>query len=599
MSGLASLDPALLGQPVQMDQIDSPINTPNVLDNPTAEDQARAEKQALAWNVYNGKLADPLKRQKDGLNDNAKSNRLKPIVQKGASFLFPPDLTFSVGATSKRTIAPNRGLVDTGQQNAQDFLDMFWKANQQQTFLHKLATNGGVFGHAFLKVLPAQDRTMPPRLLILNPLNVRVETDPDDCDTVTAYVIGYKTYDPNNINTTTQRRQVVERVMPQGPYLKFAFGAMLDGRQTWQITDQVRQGAAMNGAWVTVQQEQWPWPFPPIFDCQNLPIPNDFWGEEDITPDLIEQNMAINFNQSNIARILKWHASPLTWATGVGNGQIDRAPDNIVVLQGEGAALHNLEMSSDLASSLNFLANLRANMDEQSRVPAVALGRQDALPKGNLSGVALQLLFQPLIEKTNQKRPLYGEMLEQVCSAVLVIAGFAAAVEAIPVSTNWPQVLPQDPIAEWQVAPIKMQSGVSRTTLLEEGGYDPDEEAILREQEAKEDANLMKETSAIAGSGSDDDQSQTPEQTEQQDTFGNPNSDDQPPAPPPAAPEAAGDANTGTSAAKAKKKAAPPLKSNQSGLIQAASHISAGQLTGLNHPKAVEKRNALRGASGQ
>lgn len=476
----------VLGQPVEQDEYGQApaLTMPQVLDNPTGADQQRQQQMALAWNAYQGKLADPLKQQQDGLNDNAKSNRLKPIVQKGASFLFPPDVAFSVAAQDKGTVAPNSGEVETGELGAQEWLGAFWKANRQQTLLNKIGINGGIFGHTFVKIVPAGDVNAAgrsqsfPRLVIVNPQNVRVETEPDDCDTVRAYIISYQTIDGASV---AERRQVIERVDPDGDAAAGAF----DIDATWLITDQHRGVSVNNRPWVTDKQTPWPYEFPPIFDTQNLPMPNDYWGEEDITNDLIEQAMAINFNQSNVSRILKWHASPLTWGKGIGNGSIDRSPDNIVVLQGPDAELHNLEMVSDLHSSLDYLAMLRANMDEQSRVPAVALGRQSDLPKGNLSGVALQLLFQPLLEKTTQKRGLYGPMLEMLCAAVLVLAGYADRMEDISVTVNWPQVLPQDPNADWQVAPIKMQAGVSQSTILEEAGYDPAEEQLLRSADAQ------------------------------------------------------------------------------------------------------------------
>src|SRR5258707_13591247 len=110
-------------------------------------------------------------------------------------------------------------------------------------------------------------------------------------------------------------------------------------------------------------------------------------------------NNVLNFTMSNISAILYWHAHPKTWGKGFKASQMNVAINEVLVIEAPDGTLQNLEMHSDLASSRNFSADVRSDMDEQSRVPAVALGRLESLPKGNISGVALQLLFQPLLEK--------------------------------------------------------------------------------------------------------------------------------------------------------------------------------------------------------
>lgn len=61
---------------------------------------------------------------------------------------------------------------------------------------------------------------------------------------------------------------------------------------------------------------------------------------------------------------------------------------------------------SDLSSSLNFADVIRANMNEQNRVRPADLGQLADLPKGTISGVARQLLFQSLLKKTTMKRSM-------------------------------------------------------------------------------------------------------------------------------------------------------------------------------------------------
>jgi hypothetical protein len=419
-------------------------------------DAERKQQMALAWKAYRGDLPKPLKVSADQPDDNVLSNRCEPIVNKGVSFLF--------GQTLKI------------EAQHQDFLDGLWgDDDERMTLLSQMAINGGMCGQVFCKLIPAQGEMRFPRIVVMDPQIVRIVTAPDDCSLTLAYVIEYP-----SINDF-QKRQIIARIDPDG---LAGIAGEYDLDDNWTITNYIRRGHA--GSWYQVgPREVWPWPFAPIFTCQNLPNPNEAWGTPDLTPDLIEQNKVLNFIQSNTSRIIKYHAHPKTFAVGLSASQINIGVDDLICLPSPDSKLENLEMHSDLASSLNFIANIRSDMDEQSRVPAVALGRLVDLPKGNLSGVALQLLFQPLLEKTVQKRRLYGCLIRCISRAALVVAGLLSLdeYEDYPVELHWQALLPVDDLAAAQTAIVLQQAGVSRTSALQKLGYDPDEEASKQANE--------------------------------------------------------------------------------------------------------------------
>jgi hypothetical protein len=437
-----------------------------------AHDIAHRAQMTLAWKSYRGELPKPLKAQKGQPDDNVLSNRCQPIVDKGVSFLF--------GQTMKIDI---NGM---GNQ-AQEWLDHAWGAasisddDDRMTLLSMLAMNGGVCGQAFLKIIPANPDAglQYPRLVALDPQICRVITSPDDCDLVLAYIIEY------DIGQGMSKRQVYCRCDPD--QLSYTIGES-DLDDTWQITTYIK---TQTGAYI--QQGQpvvWPYPFAPLFACQNLPNPNEWWGTPDLTPDLIETNKAINFVQSNVNRIGKIHAHPKVWTAGLGASQISVSVDDVICLPSPDAKLSALEAHGDLANLMAFAGTLRSDMDEQSRIPAVALGRLVELPKGNISGVALQLLFQPLIEKTIQKQRLYGRLIREVSRALMVIGGFATVkdYQDTDIELHWQNLLPVDDLAAAQTALALQQLGVSNDTILQNLGYDADAEA---DKSAKEDAKKM------------------------------------------------------------------------------------------------------------
>jgi hypothetical protein len=101
-------------------------------------------------------------------------------------------------------------------------------------------------------------------------------------------------------------------------------------------------------------------------------------------------------------------------------------------------------------------------------VPAVALGRVEDLPRV-VSGVALQILYQPLLEKTILKRRMYGKLIRELCEHILEMLGFPG----LKVHIVWQELLPVDDLAAAQTMQILIQSGViSPETAAGNMGYD-------------------------------------------------------------------------------------------------------------------------------
>lgn len=440
-------------------------------------DVDRKHQMSEAWKSYRGELPDPLKVRTNQPNDNVKTNRCSPVVDKGVSFLFGPTLKIECGYPEQE---------NDYQSRMQTFVDGLWgDDDDKMTLLSQSAINGGVCGQVFIKLIPAQGRMKYPRIVVLDPLLVRIVTAPDDCSLTLAYIIEY----PGT--NDRQKRQIIARVDPDN--LASVAGAW-DLDDTWEITDFERRGPV--GAWYQCGASQvWPWPFAPIFTNQNLPNPNEPWGRADLTPDVIAMNKVLNFNESNVSRILKYHAHPKTWGKGFRHSQVNMAVDDIFIIESMDGTLQNLEMHSDLASSLNFISMLRDSMDEQSRVPAIALGRMENMVRGDISGVALQLLFQPLIEKTTQKQRLYGRTIREVSRAALVMAGLLPLeqYEDYPVELHWQPLLPIDDLQAAQTAQVYKLLGVSTQTLLQRLGFDPDDEA---EKNANENEQAAMTTQA-------------------------------------------------------------------------------------------------------
>jgi len=447
-------------------------------------DDTHQRQMAEAWDAYLGNVPPALKNEPNQPDINVKSNRLAPIVDTGLYYLF--------GLSLKIEVDPD---ADGGGEKAQEYLKgCLGDEDDWMTLLSKLAMNGAIFGHAFAKIVPPDDKagTQYPRLVVLNPQNVRVVTDPDDCDIVQQYIIQYDAQLPGGATVT--KRQVIARVDPDRLAVESG-GQDLD--DTWTITNYIR--AAIGGGFVPVGDPvPWEHPWAPIVDCQNLPVSNQHWGQPDLTPDLIQLNKVLNFVLSNINSIGLSHGHPWVWASGTDAKSITTAPGRIIGLPSPDAKLNALVANGDIPGLMAFTTDLRSDMDEQSKVPGVATGRINQLPRGTMSGVALRMLYQPLLFKTNAKRRMYGKLIREACTRMLALGNFGDGTDrdGVKVTTHWKDPLPADDLSEAQTALAWNQLGVSTDTLLQQAGFDPDDEAQKTEKAQARQMTLQQQGKA-------------------------------------------------------------------------------------------------------
>lgn len=411
-----------------------------------AADQTRSRVLQAAWDAYYGRFQKPLKIV-HGIDDNVLVNRIRPIADIAVAGLFGKEVAIKVG--------------DKDKKSAQKALDAIWKKNRKMSFFQKLGLNGAICGHAYVKIIPEQPY---PRLIALDPGTVDVWTDPNDMDTVNAYTISYTTESGPSGEQPMQRRQLISRTPT-----------------SWQIVDQKKDPGADASTW---QQDgeikAWPYTFAPIRDCQNITAPNQYYGLPDITQDLIQINRDINYILSNMARIIRFHGAPKTVGKGFKADQLRIAVDGTVVLPELQADIKILEMQSDLHGAMSIVEKLEAAMEILARIPAIALAAIKDLPRGTVSGVAVELLLQPIIQKTEAKQRNYEALLVDLCMCLLEMAGMSAG----EINITWPEILPDDQLANAQYAAQLLAIGISKHTVFEQLGFTYDEEQALKLQEA-------------------------------------------------------------------------------------------------------------------
>ena len=449
--------------------------TPQALEQPqyeiTEADKKRQQRIAAAWKAYDGDMEKPLDKMPGEADDNVIYNGIAPVVHTIDDFLFGKELEI--------------GVENNAPDEVQTFLDLIWGRKEKRLpLLQDLGMNGSVTGRGFLRIVPSREVPGKPkkyRLIVPDPSTIFVKTAPQDCETVLLYCTEYA--EDEKVNGRPQRvyyREEIQRIDPDGNASRW----MPDDDDTWQIQHwtQVTAGnmAPRQGYWTPAGPPiPWPYPFAPLFSCKNLPRPNEFWATPDVTTDLIGLNAALNLVLSCINRNGKLFGHPLLYGTAAIESIIDRAPGKITWLAPDGKIVA-VPFPTDLANMLKFAQDLRSSMDERSSVPGVATGRIATMPRGNLSGIAIELLFMSLLKVIDKKRCLYGGLIIDVSLALLVLNNMAPDID---ITLAWQNPLPHDDLPDAQKAVVLKGIGISDTTLQREMGYDPEEELKLSQTE--------------------------------------------------------------------------------------------------------------------
>lgn len=150
----------------------------------------------------------------------------------------------------------------------------------------------------------------------------------------------------------------------------------------------------------------------PIVHIPNLIVGSSPWGMPDIPGDFLTLNRQYNETATALADIINYHAEPTTIVVGAKASQLEAGAKKVWSGLPKEAQVYNLEMMSDANLVREFLVCLKQAMHEMTNIPITALGQEQ--PVSNTSGVALQIQYQPMMMKFDQKTTNYGAGLEKI-----------------------------------------------------------------------------------------------------------------------------------------------------------------------------------------
>ena len=422
---------------------------------------ARLTQYQRLDDYYQGMHKRQLKVKPNQADDNLAMNFVGLAVERGISMML-------------------KGVkFEAPEEETQAFLDEVWEANRKRILLHKACQNASVFGTGYLKMVPEgveskqTDDKMMTRVVALDPRWMEIETEPEDVDTVRAYVMRYNVVEEGE---EIARKEVIRKATSNQATADSGQAESLSYNGGWVI-EEWRADQATSGKWILSSSQAWEYEFPPIVHWQNLPQAGDCYGQSDVE-DIIELQDRVNFLASNISRIIRYHAHPKTWGRGVGaTKDIDWGPDKVVWLPGDNSNVSNLEMQSDLASSRAFYADLRQALFDISRTVDISSIKDRV---GALTNFGLRVLYIDVLDKLDTKRELFGEALLELEQRMMKLEGM----EGKPGLVTWGDPLPVDETGAAQSDGFELDNQlVSKQTISKRRGYDWEKEQTLMEEE--------------------------------------------------------------------------------------------------------------------
>jgi hypothetical protein len=246
-----------------------------------------------------------------------------------------------------------------------------------------------------------------------------------------------------------------------------------------------------------------PYGFIPFVLYPNLREPKKLWGISDL-PQIMESQRELNRAMSQLSRILELSGNPIAVLENVEEsediaikpGAVWNIPEDakaylLDLLQGGGVNLH-----------ISYIDLIYRALHDLSESPRSAFGGLER----DMSGVALEIELQPLLQKVRRKRIIrtaaYNRRNEMILKLLEKCGGedFGGMPAAGRLKVVWGPVLPKDMETRVNREQVMVQTGIHsrRTAMGEVGVADPDYEFRKWLEERESILKMNKEFNAKA-----------------------------------------------------------------------------------------------------
>lgn len=404
----------------------------------------RIDRINNAWNFYEGyhwedvDLAD---------TPEITVNYCRAFVNKFTSFELGKAFSFTThSATVKKSV------TDDGR-DLFGFLEDVWEDNNQYKWCIEMGQLKNVTGEAWTRVaFKGPDEVFDPfgeykngrvELLLMPTSVIFPEFNPHDASKLDKLTVLY-VYKRRVTSWNGQKETEEDTIF----------------RQIWTDTEVITQDGDNE-----VRQKN-KYGVIPFVQIKNLSQVGRNEGVGDLD-DIIPLNVEYNMKQSNVSEIIDYHSAPITVVYGAQIGNLEKGANKVWGGIPKDAKVENLELKGDGGTAKDYIANLKLSMCEVGNIPETVLGGSQAI--SNTSGVALQYINLPLIERTRMKIMNTEDGLERLNKMIILVSiceGLITKPEDVPnrdffhTECDIPDTLPKDVLIELQQLSMEMTMGI-------------------------------------------------------------------------------------------------------------------------------------------
>lgn len=386
-------------------------------------------------------------------------NYARALIRKTASYVFPGPVGFSV--------APVGSAHDDANRAERRLAELHSALDMTRLDL-AMCIDSAVLGDAAMKVTWDHEAASP-RVVAVDPGTLVARWAPDDPRAIDEVIQGYalsglqiERMFPQSappVLDPDQRYPVIERWTPE------RWRVLIAGQLAYDLPN--------------------PYGWIPYVIAANDPRPLSFWGTSDLT-DLMAVCRELNQRMTTMAHVLDLSGAPIAVLENVdGSEGIRVGPGAKWELpEGSRAYLLDLLQGGGVEVHLRYIDLLFRMLYDLGETPRTAFGDSGR----NLSGAALEVEIQPLVQKVGRKRRMWDGVFAARNAMVLELLERFGGEELGGVrrtTTLWPPVLPSDTDGAVRNAVSLVGSGIQsrRSAMATLGESDPDAEMARIQEE--------------------------------------------------------------------------------------------------------------------
>lgn len=457
--------------------------------NLTNEEALHLKRIKEAWNFYEGY-------HWEGIDDldtpQVTFNYCRPFINKFVSFEFgkgfsikspveiedegvtvdDPKIDIDVnlegdGVTTPKEISEEYTIREKTES---DFLNQVWEGNDRETLITELGQTKAITGEAWVKVQyeSAEDLDGSDPFEEYPNGRIRLSVLP------TQFVFPrFNNHDKNKLESLLIMYPI-RTEKETGLLFKRTVDTTVVYKEFWTSKEIIVYEGKEE-----VDRMENPYGFIPFVQIKNFPIAGRTRGQGDLD-DIIPLNVELNTKKSDISEVIDYHSAPITLVYGARIGNLEKGANKVWGGLPKDAKVENLGLQGDLVASSNYTSDVKTAMCEIAGIPETVLGGASAI--SNTSGVALQYINLPLIERTRVKRHCTQNGLQRVNKMILFLGLYHGLIEKpddismkdfLWNEVDLPDTLPKDELIELNKIQQEMTLGLEcRHGAMERLGKD-------------------------------------------------------------------------------------------------------------------------------